>query len=446
MPEVGSTRPAYGLDRSEEDWSRLCAATRLGRGERLKCLPLGRQGAYVTLASDLRTVYEFYDGYNWGDGPQDRNGYALLRGMVSADVHFGQARLFAEFRSGLVAGRAGGPRPSQDRDTLDVSQVFAGWHAPSGARAPTLELRVGRQELNYGEGSLLAIRELNVRRTFDGVKARVRAAGWRADLLAFRPALIRTGRFDNGLDTSRALWGVWATRLLTGHSFWTRADVFYLGLWRRQAPFHQGTAAERRHTLGLNLHARRGPWTLFGEVDLQFGRFGASRLRAWKHAQRVSRMFATRRWRPVVTLQGGVSSGDRDPAAPALQAFHPLFPRGLYYGRIEGTGSSNAIVVHPQVDLTLSPRVALELAHFSFWRQSRADGLYSQPGLPLRRHVDTRSRHVGNLHEATLRWRVERHATVELSAGFYSAGRVLRDARPAGRDLVHLWLALQHKF
>lgn len=443
---VPTVVPAYSLDRSDEDWSARRGSAQRGPWERLKYLPLGHGGAYVTLASDLRSLYEFYDGYNWGDGPQDKDGYALLRAMGSADLHVGDARLFAELRSGLVSGRSGGARPSQDRDTLDVSQLFAGWHTSSDTGQPWLELRVGRQELNYGEGSLLAIRELNVRRTFDGIKARLRARAWSADLLAFRPALIRAGRFDDGFDASQALWGVWATRPIQGRSFWTRADVFYLGLWRRRGPFHQGTAAERRHTLGVNLHGRRGAWSVFIEADVQFGRFGTGRLRAWKYVQRVSRSFASRRLRPVVTLQGGVSSGDRDPASADLQTFHPLFPRGLYYGRIDGTGSANAIVLHPQVELALSSTVMLEISHFSFWRQSRAEGLYSQPGFPLRRRMEPRGRYVGSLQEATVRWRVDRHATVQGSTGFYEAGTVLRQATPAGRNLFHLSVSLQHKF
>jgi hypothetical protein len=51
-----------------------------------------------------------------------------------------------------------------------------------GDHKPKLELKLGRQELNYGEGSLLAIRDLNVRRTFDGVKSIVRPGDWRIDL------------------------------------------------------------------------------------------------------------------------------------------------------------------------------------------------------------------------------------------------------------------------
>ena len=124
-----------------------------------------------------------------------------------------------------------------------------------GGDKPRLEWKLGRQVLNYGESSLLAIRELNARRTFDGLKAIVRTGDWRIDLLAFRPALIKPGVFDDGIESSQALWGAWATRPIKKRSFWRQADLYYLGMHRKQAQFERGTERELRHTVGVVLHA-----------------------------------------------------------------------------------------------------------------------------------------------------------------------------------------------
>jgi hypothetical protein len=188
-------RPASNLDRSEEDWRFLQdPSQRQDFWDPLKYRPLGRENWYLTVAGEIRPFFEIYRNHNWGAGPQDGNGYYLRRFMGSTDFHLGdRTRVFVELRSGDVFGRNGGPRPSQDKDTLDVSQAFAGVSVIPGGQTPKLEFKLGRQELNYGEGSLLASRELNVRRTFDGVKAIVRPGDWRIDLLAFRPALNKPG-------------------------------------------------------------------------------------------------------------------------------------------------------------------------------------------------------------------------------------------------------------
>jgi hypothetical protein len=70
-------------------------------------------------------------------------------------------------KSGLELGRNGGPRPF-DEDKLDVNQAFADLRLGIGRKRPIATFRVGWRELNYGDGTLLALRELNVRRTFDG--------------------------------------------------------------------------------------------------------------------------------------------------------------------------------------------------------------------------------------------------------------------------------------
>src|SRR5207245_3136639 len=117
----------------------------------------------------------------------------------------------------------------------------------------------------------------NVRRTFDGVKSTIRLGDWKIDLLAFRPALIKPDVFDDGIDSSQALWGAWASRPIKKRSFWRQADVYYLGLDRKQARFEQGTARELRHTVGALMHAEQGPYRMFTEADLQLGVFRTGR-------------------------------------------------------------------------------------------------------------------------------------------------------------------------
>jgi hypothetical protein len=84
-----------------------------------------------------------------------------------------------------------------------------------------LVIRVGRQELNYGDSSLLAIRELNVRREFDGIKLLFRPDGWSVDAFAMRPVTIRPW------DVTSSEWAarIWAgaARLRAAPMNWTLA-------------------------------------------------------------------------------------------------------------------------------------------------------------------------------------------------------------------------------
>jgi len=136
-----------------------------------KCVELRRPFWYASFGAELRGSYEVYRDYNWGSGPQDRNGYYLNRLIGHADFHLGQsARIFAELQSGLEFGRNGGPRPSIDEDKLDLSQLFLELRPSTRQDRVPIAARVGRQDFNYGDGSLVSLRDLNVRRPFDGIE------------------------------------------------------------------------------------------------------------------------------------------------------------------------------------------------------------------------------------------------------------------------------------
>jgi hypothetical protein len=150
--------------------------------------------------------------------------------------------------------------------------------------------------------------------------------------------------------------------------------------------------------------------------------------------------------RPVVSLLGGISSGDTSPASHVLQTFNPLFPSGLYYGYIDSTGSLNAIVLHPEVSLTISPTVSVSATHFSFWRASAADGIYSQPAFFLRAGNENQSRYVGSLQDLAIRWRADRHTTFKPHATYYEAGAFLREGSPPGKNSLYFSLKMNYRF
>jgi alginate export protein len=206
--------PVYQLDRSEEDWSGLCRQIN-GRGDLwdpLKCVELRRPFWYASFGAELRGSYEVYRNYNWGSGPQDRNGYYLNRLISHADFHLGPSvRIFAELQSGLEFGRNGDPRPAIDEDKLDVSQLFLELRSSTQQHKIPIEVRVGRQNLNYGDGSLVSIRDLNVRRPFDGIKLILRPQEWRIDVFAAKPVETSPGFFDDAPDHSQTFCGIWAT-------------------------------------------------------------------------------------------------------------------------------------------------------------------------------------------------------------------------------------------
>jgi hypothetical protein len=190
----------------------VCVARRTGVttfGGPLKCIGLGRPFWYASFGAESRGSYEVYRNYSWGSGPQDGNGYYLNRLISHGDFHFGPSvRIFAELQSGLEFGRNGGPRPAIDEDKLDVSQLFLELRSSTQQHKIPIEVRIGRQNLNYGDGSLVSIRDLNVRRPFDGIKLILRPQESRIDIFAAKPVETSPGFFDDAPDQTQTFWGV----------------------------------------------------------------------------------------------------------------------------------------------------------------------------------------------------------------------------------------------
>jgi hypothetical protein len=442
-----SARPPYEVQRSDEDWSVLRGRVHRGdRWDRLKFIPLSDDGRwYVTLGGEFRPFYELYDNYDWGSGPEDGSGHYLQRFMVHGDVRMGQrSRIFVELKSGIETGRIGGPR-APDEDRLDLNQAFVDFRS-GPAHGTGVTLRLGRHEMEYGDGSLVSYREgPNVRHGYDGPKVILRLPAWRVDAFLVRPVETDPGVFDDGSDEGQTFWGLYAAAAEPALGIFGRPEIYYLGLRRANASYTQGDGRETRHTIGARAKAVHGAFEYVLEGTLQRGRFGRGSIRAWKHVQGVSYAFARARLRPRLGVTLAVSSGDEDPSDPDLQTFHPLFPRGAYYGHSDSSGSLNAIMLRPGAGLQLSKALALQSEILIVGRHRRTDGLYSQAGALLRAGVASDARYVGTLAQTELTWRVDSHTTATFQAGRHYAGRFLREA-PAAANLTYVSAKVSYKF
>ena len=77
--------------------------------------------------------------------------------MLHTDWHLGKyVRAFVQLKSGLESFRNGGPRPI-DEKKLDFEAAFVEVGPATGDN--WVVLQAGRQELNYGSGRLVSVRE-----------------------------------------------------------------------------------------------------------------------------------------------------------------------------------------------------------------------------------------------------------------------------------------------
>jgi hypothetical protein len=460
------TGPPYHILREEEDWSFLRnPARRRDWLDPIKYIPFGADGkSYLTLGGDIREMYELFHNEAWGLAPVVNNDWLLQRYMFHADVHVGsRVRGFVRTNSGVINGRVGGPRQIIDNDRFDFNAAWVdlNLHVNEQER-PDLTLRVGRQEMYYGSGRLVSVREgINIRNAFDGLRLIARKGSWRVDTFATKPVITLPGVFDDRYDRAQSFWGTFATGSLPPRVPF-KLDAYYLGLRRKEALSALGIAPETRHTLGGRIWKSGIPfapgegWDYDVESAYQFGKYGAGtgfsqaafgrgNVRAWTFSTATGYTWDRVALKPRIGLNTGVASGDNDPANPDIQTFFTPFPNGYYFGAIQQNGPLNIQGFRPNVSVFLPNRMMVAADTFFFWRQSLNDALYGIPGFPLRPLGPSRARYIGTQSDVELSWPVTQHVLINAIYAQFLVGRYLEES-PPGSNLRYFHLMLAYQF
>nr|WP_246357086.1 alginate export family protein [Pyxidicoccus fallax] len=437
--------PPFKMLRAEEDYRYLRApdAPRAPL-DGLKYLPLDEEGSvFLSLGGDLRQRVEYYRHPEWAEIPATDTAW-LQRYMLHGDVWlWDRARVFLQLKSGWTIGRYGGPGPT-DEDRLDVHQAFVEAR-PWEREDEVLQVRLGRQELQFGSARLVSVREgPNVRLSFDGVHTRLRAHRWDLSAFAVRPVATNPGVFDDGRLRTQGFWGLYAVHplpVLSGGS----VDLYYLGRTNSEARYAQGEGREQRHSFGTRWWGRSRPWDYNLEAVVQVGRFSGAPLFAWTVASDTGFTFEHSPLSPRLGVMADIASGDPDAEDPSLGTFNPLFPRGSYFGEIALLGPYNFMDLHPVLRLHPSASLVLSAEWTGFWRQRVEDGLYGPSGALVRPPAGSSSRWVGHQVNFVADWTLGRHMNVYATASRFFAGTFLRQTG-SSRDVDFLQAEVSLRF
>jgi hypothetical protein len=436
-------RPELSVPANVANWSYYCDATRrVEPTDRLKCMRAGDDVRF-SLSGEARTDGEYFSHLSLGTNSAG-SGYLLQRYTLTGDLEVGdKVRFLSTLQSGIENGREGGPRPGVDEDRLFVHEAFL--ELRDREKEPSIDLRLGRQDLSFGAGRLIGYRELpNIERNFDGVRLTVSPQRWEISLLAFRPSVNAPGVFDDWPDHTTFLWGVYSTRKMKTISI----DPYYLGFDQKSATYQAGTGREQRHTLGVRVAGARGHWDHDSEAAFQFGRFGQRSIRAWTITTYTGYTMTSRNGgvRYRVAMDAGVASGNQNPTRGSFGTFNALFPKGAYFGYANFLGPYNIQVIHPSLRVTFpSKRLVIWPNIAAFWRQSKEDGIYSIPGQLVQAGSPRNALYIGLQADLNVEWRQNRHITWSVDGEHFFSGTFLQQTR-AGRDVNYFSPGVSFRF
>lgn len=348
----------------------------------------------------------------------------------------------------IVAGK----NPNLDEDTTDWRQ---GWFEVANYKEFPLGLKLGRQELSYGDERLIGAFDFsNITRVFDAVKLRWQTGKWSLDFFAANVVASDDNTFDDKPDWADDFYGLYGRTQAMEKHVWEvyalyrdKSDAVFLGPKRQIFTF--GSRFESNQKLA--------PWDYYAEVAGQFGHidgpggkfFGQTTSnsvpqRALAAVVGGGYTFATK-WKPHFGLEYNYASGDSNPKDGVDGTFDNLYPTNhKFYGFIDLFAWKN--VHNPHASLSIQPhkQVKLQLDGNLFWLAESRDSWYRANQQQIRRDATGGSgSFVGSEIDLTATYAP--HKRVKVLAGYshFFTGDFVADTGPhSDADFFYTQLTL----
>lgn len=410
----------------------------------IKYIPLNENGStYLSLGGELRTFYEsIYNRQAQGDG------YLLTRVMAHADLNVGKRfRLFVQPASGVDFFREASPRPI-DRDKLFLLNAFVDYDLLAQENK-SLIVRLGRQELNYGRGHIVSIREgPNVRQYWEGAKLSYQQKGIAIEGFATQYGAINDGVFDNPiLDSDETFWGVYA-KIDKGIIKGSKLDVYYFGFNQDQTQFFNANGEENRHSIGARIYGKKKSFDYDVEAIGQFGTVGDGDIYAFGIYSDIGYTFGSEKvLQKRIGLKADYFTGDSDADDNNLNSFNPLFPRQGYYQGATALYAANFWDIHPSFTVSYKKQFSFNFNWTWYWRTSTEDGIYiNGSGIPLIAPTNSDSRELGNQIDFDFVYNIDKYNTINVDYSHYNAKGFARENETPQEIRDFLNIIFIHRF
>ncbi len=435
--------PPFKSLRYDEDYSFLKGDTAKDWYGRMKYTPLSKTGnTFMSYGGDIRFQYFYAKNEDWGEAPEDRDGYILTRYLVHADLQAGKYfRIFVQLQSSLANGKETPPSPV-DENQLDLHQAFFDIALPLNKNSFTV--RIGRQELLYGSQRLVAVRDgPNNRQSFDAAKLVYSQSNFKAELFFSHYVRSKRGIFDDDCNKDTKFWGAYFVN--NKLPLFKNIDLYYLGLWKRKTSFDDGIGKELRHSIGSRIWSNKNNFRYDIEGLYQFGSFDEKNIAAWTFSVNTGYKVSNTKLKPELGLKTEWISGDAFYDDKKLQTFNPLFPRGGYFGLASLIGPINLFDIHPSLAFELKNRLFLNIDYDIFWRYSKNDGIYTPGVFLIYSGKNNPHKFIGTQLSTDLVYTPNNFLYFRCEFTWFDAGDYLK-AAGTGKDIIFIGVTTQLKF
>ncbi|HAH20520.1 MAG: hypothetical protein A2Y00_05005 [Omnitrophica WOR_2 bacterium GWF2_43_52] len=312
--------------------------------------------------------------------------FHLLRTRLMLDATISESlRGFVQLQDSRIFGTTPANRWSiAFRDEFDVRQAYIDYKIKQISDA--LTLRLGRQELSYGDQRLVGGFDWsNVAQSFDAAKVIFAQKQFTIEGFLSEKVNIDLANPNNWYDDNEGFHGVYTSyKGLDKHVL----DMYYL--YRNSSePVSFGPSGSRKLnelTSGIRLKGDKVnnfDYTL--EYAYQSGEFGSQDINAYALILQAGYTLSDIPWTPRLGLEWDFATGDEDSTDNERNTFDNLWPTNhLFYGYIDFVSLQNINAYNLRLNLSPTKKLSLQGDYWLFYLDETTDALYNAGRAQLR--------------------------------------------------------------
>lgn len=394
-----------------------------------KPIPLYRDLVKIKIGGEFRYRLELRHDFNFNDATYEDDALNLFRTRLNANLDFGPyLRLFAEGQDSESIAQSGLHRTNAFVNRLDLRQLYIELESPW--KKMPLSIKVGRQELSYGEERFVgAFGWSNVSRVFDAVKVIYKPWDW-IQLDTWFSQVVRPNR--NQPDSAAHddnFYGIYSSlKPFKDHAL----DTFFLIRHHQNNEIPGEKLGERgqlkEYTFGNRFKGKKWNFDYGIEWAVQFGSRAHNDIRAWAWHNNVGYTFERILWKPRISFEYSHGSGDSDPRDGNFENFDNLFPANhLHYGYIDFASLRNINNIKVGMDMKPHKQLKFSADYHWFFLATNGSAWFNAGQAVIRQSRAGASETLGQELDLLVSYSLSKYVNLLIGYSHFHAGAFVKD-------------------
>ncbi len=402
----------------------------------LKEIRIGKNN-FISFGGELREQYQYFENSNFGDVPPTFKNATFNqiwhRVMLHSNIELGEkTRVFVQLNSTFRFFNDNPLTPEIDENRLSLHQAFIDY-----SFAKNWLMRIGRQEMGYGNNRMLTFREgPNTRLTYDAVLVKHSTRKRKIDFIALTPVISRNDVFDDQ-SFKDVIVGIYITENLIAQKL--LLDYYFINFKSNQRRYNFINDDENRQSYGFRIFSNNPTLNYEIESTYQSGKFVSKKISAFGLSTDLNFLISAKK-KIIIGFGANYFTGDKSKTDNKLNTYNLIFSKPSY-GLAAPIGSSNIINVNPYIKITPLKEINIYTGVYIMGRQSNQDGTYSPGMAQVRPNVNnlfgTTKKRIGLQYALEASFQLNANFSFALDGAYFKAGKYVRETGK-GKDIKYV--------